>query len=273
MKKLMVIVGCAATALAGCVTRQAVVEEVCNGRLPGITRLDAKHARLKSILGINDAALADTNRFVLGAGNYSQVFRLDKSFGGFVDARVYLDRMEYPRLRTDDGKPHRLRSVELKRRLPDGVSDKDLASEWQAACDLVADILDVEPPKVRLVDVEKWRKGPECLLRGFGHIRSCVTFDLADDQDIDVRLTEPVYVMRNGKAVMACPGYVEIDLMYNRSLCLGGIGKPKARGEEKVEKEIAFGPDCRDKLAKALKDGIERRAKRKAAKDGENKAK
>ena len=41
--------------------------------------------------------------------------------------------------------------------------------------------------------------------------------------------------------------------------------------EEKVEREIDFGPDCRDKLAKALKDGIERRAqraKRKQVKDG-----
>lgn len=75
--------------------------------------------------------------------------------------------------------------------------------------------------------------------------------------------------MRNGKAVVARSGQVEIGLMFNRSLCIGGVRKIDAK--EKVEKEIEFGPDCRDKLAKALKDGIERRAqraKRKQVKDG-----
>lgn len=263
MKKLMVIIGCAAVALAGCATRQAAIVEECNDGpcLPGITNLEAKHARLKSILGINDAALSDTNRFVLGEGDFSQKLKLDKPFCGFAEARVYLDKMEDPRLRTSDGKPHRLRSVELKRRLPNDATDKEAISKWQAACDFVADILDVEPPKVRLVDVEKWRKGFECL-HGLGQVSSCVTFDLADSQDIDVRLSEPVYIMRNGKAVMARPGYVEIDLTYNRSLeCRCYSCRPKTGDKDKAEMEIDFGPDCRDKLAEALKAGIVRHAK------------
>lgn len=259
MKQIMVAVF--GIVMAGCVTRQAAVVEECNARIPGIMHLEARHAHLKSILGIDDAALADTNRFVLGDCNYSQEFKLDKPFGGFFEARVYLDGMEDPRLRTTNGKPHQLRSVTLKRRLPDDATDEEVVSEWQTACDFVADMLDVESPKVQLVDVEKWRKGPECL-HGLGQVRSCITFDLADNQDIDVRLTEPGYAMRGGKAVVACPGYVEIDLMYNRSLCLGGVGRLKTGNEEKVEKEIAFGPDYRDKLAMAVKDGIERRAKR-----------
>ena len=259
MKKLMVIIGCAAVAMTGCVTRRAVVVED-DDSFPGSMTLEAKHAHLESILGINDVVLADTNRFVLGEGDFSQKLKLDKPFCGFAEARVYLDKMEDPRLRTSDGKPHRLRSVELKRRLPNDATDKEAISKWQAACDLVADILDVEPPKVRLVDVEKWRKGFECL-HGLGQVSSCVTFDLADSQDIDVRLSEPVYIMRNGKAVMARPGYVEIELMYNRSLCFFNIDDPKTRGEEKVEMEVDFGPDCRAKLAEALKAGIVRHAK------------
>ena len=152
--------------------------------------------------------------------------------------------------------------VRCLRRLPDDATDKEAVSEWQAACDFVADMLNVESPKLRLVDVEKWRKGTECLHRLEG-VRSYVIFALADNQNISVHLSEPVYVMRNGKAVMACPGYVEIELMYNRSLCFFSIDDPKTSGEEKVEMEVDFGPDCRAKLAEALKAGIERHAKRK----------
>ena len=43
--------------------------------------LEARHAHLKSILGIDDAVLADTNRFVLGDGNYSQSAQWSTGFG------------------------------------------------------------------------------------------------------------------------------------------------------------------------------------------------
>lgn len=260
MKKLMVIIGCVAVAVAGCVTRKAAVEEGRDDGFPGVASLEARHAHLKSILGIDDAVLADTNRFVQGEGYYGQGFKLDKPFGGFVEARVYLDKMEDMRSRKSDGKPHRLRSVNLRRRLPDGLTDKEAVFEWQAACDFVADMLDVESPKVELVDVEKWRKALEAL--GIGQVRSCVRFYLADNQDVGVQLIEPIYVVRNGKAILSHPGYVEIDLMYNCSLCIGGAGRLEAGGEERVEKEIAFGPDCSDKLAEMLKAGIEGRMKR-----------
>ena len=267
MKRLLLIVGCVAVATAGCVTRKAVVQEEGEDSFPGVTKLEARHAHLKSVLGIDDAVLADTNRFVLGEGNYCQEFKLDKPFGGFVEARVYLDKMEDMRSRKPEGKPHRLRSVELWHRLPDDATDKEAVSAWQAACDFVADMLDVESPKVELVDVEMWRKKVEAFLR-IGQVRSCVNFCLADNQYIDVRLTEPIYVVRNGKAILVRPGHVEIDLMYNRSLCIGGGGRQTAGDEEKVEKEIAFGPDCSDKLAETLKVGIARRAKHARRKQG-----
>ena len=266
MKKLMVIIGCAAVAMTGCVTRRAVVVED-DDSFPGSMTLEAKHAHLESILGINDVVLADTNRFVLGEGPYSHEFKLDKPFGGFVEACVYLDKMEDFHLRKSDGKPHRLRSVELRRQIPVGATDKDAVSEWQSACDFVADMLDVESPEVELVDVEEWRTKAKAFME-IGEVRSSVTFCLADDQDIDVRLTEPVYIMRDGRAIQVRPGYIEIALMYNRSLCIGGGGRQTAGDEEKVEKEIAFGPDCSDKLGETLKAGIERRAKHARRKQG-----
>ena len=267
MKRLMMIIGCVTVAMTGCVTRKAVVQEEGDDSFPGVTRLEARHAHLKSVLGIDDVVLADTNRFVLGEGSYIHEFKLDKPFGGFVEACVYLDKMEDFHLRKSDGKPHRLRSVKLRRQIPVGATDKDAVSEWQSACDFVADMLDVESPEVELVDVEEWRTKAKVFME-IGQVHSCVTFCLADDQDIDVRLTEPIYVMRDGRATQVSPGYVEIDLMYNRSLCIGGGGRQKAGDEEKVEKEIAFGPDCSDKLAETLKVGIARRAKHARRKQG-----
>lgn len=109
--------------------------------------------------------------------------------------------------------------------------------------------------------MNKWRKewGEASYL--LGGITSTMVFDLADDQRIAVRLTEPLYAVRNGKMVMARPGLVKIDLTFNPSLMHHGRHRSI---EEKtpLEKEIDFGPDCSDKLAKTLKDGIERRAKR-----------
>ena len=263
MKRLMIaMIGLAA--VAGCATRQTVVTEGRYNGVPGITHLSVRHVHLKSVLGIEDVVLADTNRFILGDARYSQEFKLEKPFGGFADVRVYLDEMDELSRRKMNGKPHRLRSVELKRHLPNAVTEDDLVAEWQASCDFIADILEVESPKVRLVDIEKLRKSP-VEMREVG---SCLTFDLADGQDIDVRLTEPTYAIRGGKAVVVSPGYVKIDLDFNRNLYPSFVKKTGV--EEKVEKELDFGPDCSDKLAKALKDSIEgqtKRAKRKQVKE------
>ena len=277
MKQIMAAV--LGIVMAGCVTRQTVMDVAEEDDICGMVnymRLEAKHAHLRSILGIDDSVLADTNRFVLGSDRYSHEFTIDKLFGGFTKARVYLDVMVVDPLGSDaGGKPHRLRSVDLERWLPDATTEKELLAEWQASCDLVANILDLEPPKVRLVDVGKLRRCRtgriETTLHG---VQSSMTFRLAGNQYITVRLTEPTYAMRDGKAVMVVPGSVSIDLMYNLSLC--GRFTREASGQEKIEKEVDFGPDCRDKLAAALKDDIERRtkrAKRKSAKDNGNNAK
>ncbi len=278
MKQIMAAV--LGIVMAGCVTRQTVMDVAEEDDICGMVnymRLEAKHVHLRSILGIDDSVLADTNRFVLGSGSYSHEFTIDKPFGGFSKVRVYLDVMVADPLGSDaGGKPHRLRSVDLKRWLPNATTEEELLAEWQASCDLVANILDLEPPKVRLVDVGKLRRCRtgriETTLHG---VQSSMTFRLAGNQYITVRLTEPTYAMRDGKAVMVVPGSVSIDLMYNLSLC-GRFAREASGQEEKIEKEVDFGPDCRDKLAAALKDDIERRArrvKRKPAKDNGNKAK
>ena len=260
MKKLVMIAGCAAAAaIAGCATRQSAVETEREFSDTGRTSINARFAQMKSVLGINDAVLSDTNRFVLGTNGYGLDITLDEPFGGFTTATVHLDKMEPPRLtlRTPDGKPHQLRSVELRRWLS---SESDVVAEFQAACDFVADILDVEHVQVRLVDLGKCRSELSRLLL-LSPLRSSMVFELARGQSISVRLAEAQYAKRDGKIVFVCPGYVEIDMDFNKSL--GLLGRRRGICELPGEKEIDIGPDCADKLAETLMSGVERRARRK----------
>ena len=156
-----------------------------------------------------------------------------------------------------DGKPHRLCRVELRRWLS---SESDVVAEFQSARDFVADILDVEHVQVRLVDIGKWRGGsPKFML--LAPLQSSMVFELAKGQSISVRLNEPQYAKRDGKMVFARPGCVEIDMDFNKSL--GFFVSRRGICELPGEKEIDIGPDCADKLAAALKIGVERRARRK----------
>ena len=278
MKNLIVIAGCVAVALVGCVTRQAVVDVAEEGDVCGMIsymHLEAKHAHLKSILGIDDAALADTNRFVLGSNDYGHEFTLEKPFGGFSQARVYLDTHKLRGERAPDGRPHQLRRVELKRYLANASTEQELLAELQASCDFVADILGVEPPKAQLVDVRKLRGRMAMMEVAFRGVRTSMAFELADGQHITVALTEPVRAIRDGEMLVVIPGNVEIELVFSKECC-GGCVRNIDEKDEKVEMEIDFGPDCRDKLAEALKNGIERRtkrAKRRSAKGDGNKGK
>lgn len=254
-----VVLALLVAAVAGCATRQSAVVSEREFGDTGRTAINARFAHMKSVLGIDDAVLADTNRFALGSCGYGLDITLDKPFGGFTSATFYLDKMDQPRLtpRTPDGKPHQLRSVELRRWLS---SESDVVAEFQSACDFVADILDVEHVQVRLVDIGKWRGGsPKFML--LAPLQSSMVFELAKGQSISVRLNEPQYAKRDGKMVFARPGCVEIDMDFNKSL--GFFVSRRGICELPGEKEIDIGPDCADKLAAALKSGVERRARRK----------
>ena len=105
---------------------------------------------------------------------------------------------------------------------------------------------------MKLADIKEWRKdlanGRHGLL-GFRR-SSRVTFNVANDQNIEVRLVEPTYAMRDGKFAVVMPGQILIDIGFRDS--------PSSSKDEdtvqKVTKEIDFGPDCADKLAKAIHD-------------------
>lgn len=241
--------------------------------------IDAKHVRLRRVLGINEALLSDTNKFAIVEGRHYQTIQLDKTFGGFSEAIISLsDSNGLPNRRwnrTTDYKQRRLRSMALRRWLADTATDKDFLSEWQASCNFVAGILGVGAPKVRLADAQEWRKGIMNGRQGlWGFQRSSrVTFNVANDQNIEVRLVEPTYAMRDGKYVVVKPGLILVDIDFNRYRHLhdplqNGNGEDAVQATEPpIKNEIDFGPDCADKLAKAIHDNNARERKCRAPTD------
>ena len=226
-------------------------------------RIDAKQVYLRSVLGITEALVADTNRFAIceGLGGFVQTIQLDKSFGGFSEVIIHLDDglNRLRRLRgncTPDCKPRRLSSIALRRWLPDTAKDKDFLSEWQSSCEFVASILGVGAPKVKLADIKEWRKDLANGGHGLLDFRrsSRVTFNVANDQNIEVRLVEPTYAMREGKFAVVQPGLIVISINL-RDPIQNKKGEDAGRkAEPSVKNEIDFGPDCADKLAKAIRD-------------------
>ena len=225
-------------------------------------RIDAKHVHLKSVLGVNEALLADTNRFAIVERRDCWInIQLDKPFGGFSEAIVYIDGaltglLSRRRNGTTGCKLHRLHSVALRRWLPDTATDKDFLSEWQSSCDFVASILGVGAPKVKLADVKEWRKDLANERRGLLDFRnsSRVAFNVANDQNIEVCLVEPTYAMRDGKFAVVKPGLILMSINL-RETPQNGKGEDEGqKAEPSVKKEIDFGPDCADKLAKAIRD-------------------
>jgi len=208
--------------------------------------------------------LADTNRFLLGAIRYGHPVKLDKPLWGCTEARLYLDEMGLLR-RTDARKsPHRLRSVKLRRILPDDATSDTLIREAKGVIGEIAGLLDVESPDIELVDVGEWRNkfGRFSVI---GRVQTNICFDLADEQKITVQLVEGGYVIRDGKAMLASPSQIEVDVTYNRELHNTGISPRRQESTNetvKVEKELDIGEDCADKLAKAIRREIDERAAR-----------
>ena len=200
--------------------------------------VDAKHVRMMSALGINDTILSAMIKSVPEGDEPRECcFDLDKSFGGFTKAHIQIKHT------ANATSPH-LQVVKLTRRLPDEATENDLADEWQASCDFVSDILGVRPPRIKLPDVYGLRDRADRGIESRLGVTSWVNFDLADGQTVGVGLTEPVYVMRDGKAIVASYGHVEVQLVRN--------GLRLLKNATTITKEIDFGPDCCDKLAKYL---------------------
>ena len=240
----------AMAAFAGCAS---VIDSSENGddfRRTGYerTEVDCRHIRLKSVMGIDDAVLKNTNRFPLAATKRFYIFNLDNPFYDFTKVCVFLnesDRESVPR-----NMPHRLRSVIFMKEI---APDLNLEKEYKALCGAIADFLKVKMPEVRLAE------GDNSIKKGYSKnmCRSSVVFMLGNNQFISVAAYNPRYVLRDGQPVLRTKAMVEIAVTYNMKLSWDGIDKFKC---EKVDvvRELDFGFDCSEALSKAMKSRIKK---------------
>jgi hypothetical protein len=259
------VVGIAAVvAICGCVHKAVETGDSAGGDMhSSYQSCKCEHVHMRSVLGLTDEVLADTNRFPLGTMRHSHYAKLDRPILGCTDANFYLDELVRPRRYDTRKTPHRLRSVELKRVLPDDATADTLRREGKNVIGEIARWLDVEPPDIELVDVNKWRKEFERIQ--LTHVHTMVCFDLAKEQKITVRLVEGGYVVRDGIAMLASPSRIEVAFTYSHKLFNAGFAWLKQESTNdtiKVEKELDIGDDCADKLAKAIRRDIAEQAAR-----------
>lgn len=257
MKSIIKNIAMAAmAAFAGCAS---VIDSSENGddfRRSGFerTEVDCRHIRLKSVMGIDDAVLKNTNRFPLAATDYSYKFKLEKPFCGCTEAEVSLNKISlfYSSGKSSRKDPHQLRELMLKKILPSDATAEDLAKEYRIICDTLADMLGMESPETELVDdghVER------------EHGRSSVRFQLGNGQSIIVTASDPIYVKRKGKPVLMTRAGIEIDITFNDELGFCSF-RVKENENTAVERELDFGFDCAEALSMAMKSSIENKNKR-----------
>jgi len=259
------VVGIAvAVAICGCVHKAVVTgDSAADDMRSSYRNCKCEHVHMRSVLGISDEVLADTNRFPIGTMCYSHHVKLANPLLGCTDAYFYLDELVRPQSPNARKTPHRLRRVDLKRCLPDDATADTLLREAKSVIGEIAGWLGVEPPDIELVDVNEWR-------RKFGkftisHVHTVLCFDLAKEQKIIVRLVEGGYVVRDGMAMLATPARIEVAFTYNYELFNVGFARRKQESTNdtvKVEKELDIGDDCADKLAKAIRRDIAEQAAR-----------
>ena len=258
----------AAVVICGCVHKAVVAGGSATneeGMRNGYQNCKCEYIHMRSMLGITDEVLSDTNRFPLGTMRHSHYVKLDNPLLGFKDVNFYLDELVRSQSPDTRKTPHRLRSVELKRVLPDDATADTLLREANDVIGEIAGWLDVEPPDIELVDVNEWRmKFGKLQLT---HVQTVICFDLADKQKITVRLVEGGYVVRDGIAMLASPSRIEVAFTYSQELFDVGFAWLKQESTNdtvKVEKELDIGYDCADKLAKAIRrDIVEQAVRRK----------
>lgn len=248
--------GCAACVVAtvvacGCTSMQeAGVEAAETGSANnGRTCVRCPRIQLKSVFGLNDEVLLDTNNFVLGSAHGYQRVELNMPFWGFKDVCISLDELVFSVDKSIRDRPHQLRGVELKRTLPAESDSNDLLREGRRICDSICELFDIETPEFELVDVEQWQK--RCGRNPFCNIRTEISFDLARGQSIVVRLVEASYAMRDGIPHLISRPYVAVDITFNCELF--PLNRIREDMTEPVEKFVEFGPSCAEKLSKALK--------------------
>ena len=245
MKVLTVMLG---LAVAGCVETQAARQEAPHSTRSNDETYEHPELHLKQLFGIDNAVLADTNRYPRGKGIYLCDVELPEPFGGYGTAQFVLRE----NIRSGELV---LERVQFEKCLDEGSDDKDLQAAYSDAVSFVARTLGVSSNESRLEDVGAWR-------RNFGldpiMFDSETTFELANGQRVQVTAKDARYVRRGGVYEIIASARIEIefevDTMRMRLPLLrrmGEVKKPVA-----IERELNVGPDVSERLSSAVWEAL-----------------
>ena len=249
-----VIVGILGVVAVGCASNPAIqiVEDETASMRHG--RLAHPEIKLKTIFGINEEMLADTNRFPVSSDHWYD-FDLPEDMGGFKTVKFSLQ---------DDKGKFGIFNVEMVKKLPSDSDDSDLLKEFKSAVNMVGRVVGVDIECPVLVDVDEWKRhwGRYSVGADFLRLGSNVQIELADGYSIKIEAKDATYVKRKGEHQLVANAAVVVAVRNNkdglrrlRMRRLGMKGKPVA-----VAREIKFGADLSQRLSEAVKKEAEKRS-------------
>lgn len=245
MKVLTVVLG---LVVAGCVEMQAARQEAPHSTRSNDETYEHPELHLKRLFGIDNAVLADANRYPRGKGVYFCDVELPEPFGGYGTAKFVLKE----NIRSGELV---LERVQFEKCLGEGSDDKDLQVAYSDAVAFAARTLGVSTNESRLEDVGVRR-------RNFGMnyfmFDSDTTFELANGQRVQVTAKDACYVRRGGVYEIIAPAKIEIEFEVDTMR----MPLPRRREEAKkpvaIERELKVGPDVSERLSAAVRYALGR---------------
>ena len=248
-----VIVGILGIVAVGCASNPAI--KIVEGETASMRqdRLAHPEIKLKTIFGINEEMLADTNRFPVSSDHWYD-FDLPEDMGGFKTVKFSLK---------DEKGKFGIFNVEMVKKLHSDSDDSDLLKEFKSAVDMVGRVVGVDIECPVLVDVDEWKRhwGRYSVGADFLRLGSNVQIELADGYSIKIEAKDATYVKRKGEHQLVANAAVVVAVRNNkdglrrlRMRRLGMKEKPVA-----VAREIEFGADLSQRLSEAVKKEAEKR--------------
>ena len=222
--------------VAGAVSTSA--QGLLSARQNGATEtvFDFKDICFRSLLGINDEVLADSDRFPC-TQDWLPGIELGERFGDFTNATVTA------RKDRNTGKLV-LSDVKFVKALGTSADDKALLKEYEHAVDLVSKLLGVSVTCPGLVDPAAYL-GRRYLNPIDRRIKSRTLLSLAKGQRVEIEATEASYAIRAGQPIQTTAPVVEIKFAYSGPFI---VRRPNGQDPESV-KELTLGTDCSDLLS------------------------
>ena len=214
--------------------------EACSARQNEATKTEFyfKDICFRSLLGINDEVLADSDRFPC-AQDWVPPIELGERFGGFTNATMTV---------TKDRNTGKLALSDVKfiKVLGPEADDKALLKEYEHAVDLVSKLLGVSVTCSGLVDPATYLRRRYAIDR---RIKSRTLLNLAKGQRVEIEATEASYVIRAGQPIQTTAPIVEIKFAYS-----GQFGVRRSSGQDsEFVKELTLGMDCSDLLGMKMR--------------------